>query len=64
MRIFSGCDLHSMYLYSTSNVDVGILELADAMIAVGDEKASSWTKRGNLDVELLRSRIFVEVSAI
>ena len=43
MRILSGCDLHSMM-----NFDVGIPELADAMIAVGDEKASSWAKRGIL----------------
>ena len=36
MRILSGCDLHS-----TMNFDVGIPELADAIIALGEEKASS-----------------------
>jgi hypothetical protein len=30
------------------NFDVGIPELADAMIAFGDEKASSWAKSGIL----------------
>jgi hypothetical protein len=30
------------------NFEVGNPELADAIIAVGDEKASSWAKRGIL----------------
>ena len=43
MRILSGCNLHSVM-----NFDDGIPDVAEAMMAVGEEYLSSAAKRGIL----------------